>query len=341
MNTLNKTLIGVLVVVSISSCSNNQDKRPTKTTKKYIAFNTHQIDSTISPCEDFEKFAVGNWLKNNPVPAAESRWGSFNIVHDANEIKLKELVENASNSASKQNSPTQQVGDFYTSALDSSRLNELGMKPIQPMLDKIDKISNIQELVETMAEAKKIGSGSIFSSYVEIDARNSSQYIMHLSQGGIGLPDRDYYFPKDERGKNILAAYKKHIAAHFVLIGNDSLKATKMATNVLSIETDLAKNSMTRLERRDPIKTYNKMSTSQLQKLCSVINWKSFFSAGELKEESVANLVISQPNYFKALNSTLKKHSIADWKTYMKFQFINNMESNLSIPFEQENFNFY
>lgn len=337
MNTLNKKIIGITAIVFTLACSD--ETKPVETVKMDSAFDVSQIDSTVLPCEDFEKFAVGNWLKNNPVPESESSWGSFNIVHDANEIKLKVIVEEAAAAKAKKGTVLQQVGDFYTSALDSNTANKLGITPLQSLLAKIDAVKNTQELVEMMAETRKYGSGSIFSYYVEIDAKNSTQYITYLSQGGIGLPDRDYYTPTDNRGKNILTEYKKHITALFVLSGVEKETAENNASSIIEMETDLAANSMDRVDRRDPDKTYHKMTKVELQKLCKSINWDAYFTAAELK--GVTDVVVEQPNFIKLLDKAFKKYPIENWKTYMKWHLMNDMADNLSIAFEKQVFSFY
>jgi len=339
MNTPSKTILGFISLSMIISCSNPETTPPEETVEKTPAFDINQIDSSYSPCEDFEQFAVGNWLKNNPVPESESRWGSFNLVHDANEIKLRTIVEEAAKAKAKKNTFLQQVGDFYTSALDSTTINELGIQPLHPLLDKIDTVTTIQELVETMVHMRKRGSGSIFSYYVSIDSKNSSQYITYLSQGGLGLPDKAYYTPTDDRGKNILVEYEKHIAALFKLAGQEDKLANKNAKKVVILETNLAAHSMDRVERRDPLKTYNKFTKEELQKLCTSINWEGFFKAAELN--ITEDLIVNQPAFIKNLDKAFKLFPIDTWKTYMKWHLINDMAENLSIEFEQQAFNFY
>ncbi len=343
MNYLHKTLLGLTAVSVIYACGNSEEVKHNEEVKNDIvpAFDISQIDSSANPCEDFEQYAVGNWLKNNPVPEAESSWGSFNIVHDENEIKLKAIVDDAAASKAKSGTPLQQVGDFYTSALDSNTVDKLGITPLQSLLDKIDAVSNIQELVEMMAETRKHGSGSIFGYYIHIDSKNSTQYITYLSQGGLGLPDRDYYFPEDERGKSVLEEYHKHIAAIFALAGADEATATQNAKNIVGIESALAKSSMDRVQRRDPEATYNKMSVDELQKLCAIIDWKGFFNAAEIDLAKVNDLVLRQPDFIKDLNKNLKAFPIENWKTYMKFHLINDMANELSIDFEKQRFAFY
>jgi putative endopeptidase len=342
MNILNRTLIGLTVSsLALVSCGGGETEESIVEENKDIApaFDLSQIDSSYSPCEDFEQYAVGNWLKNNPVPESESRWGSFSVVHEGNEIKLREIVESAAEAKAESGTPLQQVGDFYTSAFDSTTVNELGIKPLQPLLDKIDGVTNTQELVEMMAETRKHGSGSIFGYYVHIDSKNSSQYVTYLAQGGLGLPGKSFYTPKDERGENILKEYEKHIAALFTLAGTEETEAASMAKHVIEIESDLAANSMSRTERRDPNKTYNKMTIEELQKLSTSINWEGFFAAAELK--GFDEVVVKQPDYLKNLDKAFKAYPIENWKTYMKWHLINDMAGNLSIEFEQQAFDFY
>jgi len=340
MNKINKTLLGLsamVIAVGCGSVQENTNQEEVKVTTP--AFDLSQIDSTIMPCEDFEQYAVGNWLKDNPVPESESRWGSFNTVHDANEIKLLAIVENAVDAKGEKGTALQQVGDFYASALDSNMTNELGMSPIQPLIDNIDAVTNVQELVETMAETRKTASGSIFSGYVGVDSKNSSKYIMHLSQGGLGLPDKSYYTPSDERGENIFNEYKKHISALFVLAGTEQLLADEMALQVIEIESELAVNSMDRIQRRDPELTYNKLSIAALQTLCGAIDWTAYFKVAELN--GIEEVVVGQLDFMKALNGSLTKFPIENWKTYMKFHLINDMAGNLSEDFEKQSFSFY
>ena len=190
-----------------------------------------------------------------------------------------------------------------------------------------------------MVHMRKRGSGSIFGYYVGIDSKNSSQYITYLSQGGLGLPDKSYYTPKDERGKNILAEYEKHIAKIFELAGVEEAIAAENAKKVIALESNLAANSMDRVDRRDPLKTYNKFTKEELKDLCTLIDWEAYFEAAELK--GVGNIIVSQPDFIKNLDKALTEFPIETWKTYMKWHLINDMASNLSSDFEQQFFNFY
>jgi len=337
MNTLNKTILGAGAILIAISCGDQAEKPKEIETPKVSAFDLNNIDSSAVACDNFYQYAVGNWLKENPVPESESRWGSFNIVHEANKKKLKVIIEDAVKAKAEKGTDLQLVGDFYASALDSNTVNELGIKPLQPLLDKIDAATNVQEVVETMAEMRKNGSGSIFSYWVGVDSKNSNSHIFSLGQGGIGLPDRDYYFPTEERGKMILAEYEKHIAALFTLAKFEG--AEDMAKNVVALETEFATASMTRVERRNPVATYNKMTIDELQELSTKIDWKSFLNAAEIN--GVEELVVRQPDYLKALDVIFENTPITTFKTYMKWHLINDFANNLSIEFEEQRFSFY
>lgn len=340
MKKINNNLLVVLGLALFSSCGTETKKEENTEKKDAVpAFDIANIDSTFSPCEDFYQFAIGNWQKNNPIPSTESRWGSFNILNEANELKLKSIIEEAAASKGEKNSPKQQVGDFYAAAFDSINANKLGISPLKPLLEKIDAVSDIQTLVETMAFLKIKGSSSIFSYYVTGDARNSNANIFYLGQGGLGLPDRDYYFPTDDRGKNILAEYEKHIIALFKLSGEKEEIAKQYAKNVLSIETQLAKASLDKVQRRDPVATYNKMSVVDIQKLCPTFDWNKFLLAAQVT--GVKEIVIDQPKYFSTLNKTFKQYSIDQWKVYLKLQALNDFSPYLSSDFENQHFAFY
>lgn len=340
MKKINKNLFTIMGLALLCSCG-TEEKKEENTEKKDVvpSFDITNIDSTFSPCDNFYQFAVGNWQKNNPIPSTESRWGSFNILNEKNELQLKGIIEDAAASKAEKNTPKQQVGDFYTAAFDSTNADKSGITPLKPLLDKIDLVKDVQSLVETMAFLKIKGSGSLFSYYVYGDARNSNANIFYLGQGGYGLPDRDYYFPKDDRGATILAEYEKYLVALYKLSGETEEAAVANAKSTLAIETELAKASLDKVQRRDPVATYNKMTVAEIQKLCPSFDWTKFLVAAEAS--TVKEIVIDQPKYFSTLNKTFTKFKIEQWKEYLKYQALNDFSPYLSSDFENQHFAFY
>lgn len=339
MKVINTAIALSISTLALLSCGGDEEATKEEVKNVVPAFDISQIDSSYSPCEDFEKFAVGNWLKNNPVPGSESRWGSFSVLDESNKEKIKVIVEEAKAAKAEKGSYEQHVGDFYTSALDSAKADELGAAPIEPLLAQIDAVTSVQELVETLTKMRRAGSGSIFSYWVHIDSKNSTQYITYVGQGGMGLPDRGYYTPKDERGEMILMEYEKHIAALFKLAGEDDEKAASNAKAVVELETVLAANSMDKTVARNPELTYNKMSVEELSALNTTIDWNAFFDAAGIK--GINELVVRHKDYIQKLDAAFKDFPIDTWKVYMKWHLLNDMASNLSSDFEQQRFAFY
>ena len=331
-------IILITIVTSLFSCGNNE--QITESKKDSIpAFDIANIDSSADACDNFYQFAIGNWQKNNPISETEGRWGSFNVLGEENNLKIKKIIEDAASSNSAKGTPSQQVGDFYESAFDSTTIDKLGITPIQPLIEKLSEIKNVQSLVETMGYLSQRGSNSIFGYFIHVDAKNSTNYALYLFQGGLGLPDSEYYFPTDEKGKTLLTEYQNHIEGLFNLTQEIPENSKLFAQTVVDIETDLAKVSMNKIERRNPIATYNKMSVDELKKISPAIDWSSFFKAVGIN--SVNEVIVGQPNFFKSLDNLFKKYNIEQWKTYVKWHLVNDFSPYLSSNFETHNFKFY
>ena len=318
--------------ISITA-SNNSEVKKTK------GIDIEDIDRSVSPGDDFFQFAVGNWLKNNPIPDEYSRYGSFEVLQEENNNILKEILENsASNKIWIKGTASQKIGDFYSTGMDSIKIERDGYKPIISLLKQIDGINNKKDLVKFLGEFHLNGGSGLFGFFVSIDAKKSSIMIPYLSQGGIGLPDVEYYTKDDERSKEIRERYVQYAANMFKLINVDPSIADKYSQTIMNIETKLASASNTRLENRDPEKTYNKMMVRNLQSMSEDFNWDLYFqSLGVGKLDLV---VVRQPKFFETVGKMMNEISLEDWIVYLKWNLIRGAAPALSSAFVNEHFEF-
>jgi putative endopeptidase len=327
-------LFGVGVIVTAASCNNKVNSSATSKTD-ILADN---LDTTTSPAEDFFQYANGGWIKRNPIPADQSSWGIGNLVFEENLKRLREISESAAKSSAKKGSNEQKIGDFWATAMDSAKIEADGLKPLQPYLDKVNAITDVKSLVSTVAELKKYGSSTLFSDFVSQDDKNSDVMTYKLWQGGIGLPEREYYFKDDSTTKNIRSEYLKYITKILTMSGDDEASANKAASNILALETRLAKASRKIENLRDPYKNYNKMAIKDLGKISSNIDWANYLSLEGVK--NIDSVVVGQPEFFVELNKVLNATPIADWKSYVKFNLITDFAGALPERYGIEAFNF-
>jgi putative endopeptidase len=339
---MNKHILKLSVVASaitFASCGGDA-KKDESTAVKNTGIDIANIDSTIKPTEDFYQFVNGKWLKSNVIPESESRWGSFNELEKKNKEKLLAILDSAAaNKNAKPGSNEQKIGDFYSVAMDSVKLNKDGVSPLNEEFAGIENVKTQDDLIKEVAHLHSIGVGAMFSGYIGQDPKISTEYVTQLGQGGISLPDRDYYTNKDARTLGIQKAYVKHVANMFALLGDKPEVAEKNAKTVYDIETNFAKASMTKIEMRDPVKMYNKKSIKELADLTPNFNWTMYFDAIGLK--NVNTVIVAQPDFLKQLNSSIKSVSINDWKTYLRWGLIDGSASKLSDNFVNEHFDFY
>jgi endothelin-converting enzyme/putative endopeptidase len=301
------------------------------------------MDKTVDPCVDFYAYSCGGWMKNNPIPPDQASWGTYGKLEDENRAQLRTILEDAAKSETFRNSITQKIGDYYYSCMDQSAIEKLGAKPLQPELDRIAHLKSKQDFAEYVASSQYppslYGGGTLFTFRSNQDFKDSTQVIAELDQGGLGLPDRDYYTKDDPKSVELRKAYAAHVAKVLELIGDSPADSASEAATVLRIETVLAKSQLTRVERRDPPKLYHKMSAQDLQKLAPTFAWSVYFT--KTGAGSLPSLNVVTPDYFRTLNEEIDKESLADWKTYLRWHAAHEAANDLSSAFVKESFNFY
>jgi len=313
----------VLFIFIIGSSCNNQEKG-ISTKKDFLAEN---LDTTVSPAEDFFKYANGGWIKRNPIPGEESAWGVGNLVQEDIYTRLRKINEDAAAKKPGNGSIEQKIGDFWFSGMDSTSIDKQSLQPLQADLDKINSMQSINDLVSVAAGFHSKGINVLFSDYVAQDDKNSDVMAYQLAQGGLGMPNRDYYFNTDERTEGVRKAYQAYLIKTFMQLGNDSVKAKKNAKSVFDLETRLAKSSRKLVALRDPEKNYNKMDIGKLSRLSENLNWSDYLQkTGINKLDSV---IVGQPEFYTALNTELKTTPIEDWKNYLRFHLIRASASYL------------
>jgi len=308
--------------------------------KKGTGIDRANIDTTISPSHDFFHFANGNFIKANPIPADQVRWGSFSILAENNKQVLHNIIEDAAKEKkAEKGSPAQLVGDFYYSAMDTATIEKLGATPIKGEMDAIGNITDMNGVLGYVAKLQKWGINPMFSFFAGQDPKNSDVFIPQLWQGGLSLPDKDYYLKDDAHHENIRKEFVSHIQKMFELYGLSETESADRAKTIMNIETELAKASMSRQDQRDPFKTYNKVTIADLDGLTPSINW-----ADMMKNLDVTGnydyLVLGQPDFLKKLQEELKSVSLKDWKIYLQWNLLNLAANVLSDDFVNQDFYF-
>jgi putative endopeptidase len=304
--------------------------------RKYI--DPANMDLSIKPGDNFFEYANGTWIKQNAIPAKETRWGSFNILRDENTKKLLGLLNEASNAKGlAKGSLKQRVGDLYASGMDSLTIERRGYAPIAPDLTRINSIKTLDGVLYEMAYERVHGEASpLFGFGVGADSKNVNKNVVNLGQGGTSLPDRDYYLKSDARTLKIQDAYKQYIVNLFTLTGTKPEEATKYANTIFSMESRLAEAQMSRVAMRDPNKTYNKIPVAEFNKSTPHINWINLMA--KMKVTGQDTVLVGQPEFFAKADKMLADVSIEDWKTYLKWNIIRNAAPSLSSPFVKASF---
>jgi putative endopeptidase len=303
-------------------------------------FNVANLDRSVSPCDNFYEFAAGGWIKNNPIPADRAAWATFNKLQDHNQDLLHEILEQAAkDKAAEPGSNWQKIGDFYASCMDESQVAAAGMKPLESELSRISEIKDAAGLQAEIARLQRMGVNAVFQIGSEQDLKDSTQVIVGAGQGGLGLPDRQYYLDDDAHSKQLRTEYVQHVTNMFKLSGDDAAASAADAKVVLDLETSLAKASTKRADLRDPEKNYHKMTLVQLGEVTPHFSWPGYFK--EVGAPALSSADIGQPDFFKAVDAAIVSVPLANWKTYLRWHLIHAVAGALPKAFVDENFDFY
>jgi putative endopeptidase len=297
-------------------------------------FSDRDMDRSVRPQDDFFEFANGGWRKRNPIPPSEAYWGVFKMLRVKTEKQLKAIVEELSRKRAAPGTAERMVKDFYASGMDTKQRNRLGLAPLETYRRKIAAIENREDFERVLAELHLIGSGGFWNMAVDQDSKAPESYILHLYQGGLSLPERDYYLNNDPESARIRAAYRPYLEAMLERMGKDKSEAEA----IIRFETALARASMKKEDRRDAEKTYHKKTVTALKRLSPAIDWKTYFSRTRLKADAV---IVMQPEFFAAVAKLLETTPLPVLKSYLDWHLVNDYAPYLTTALERASFAFY
>ncbi|MBV8458314.1 MAG: M13 family metallopeptidase, partial [Acetobacteraceae bacterium] len=337
---LRNFVVSALILLPLLAAA--QQSSPAKAAEPVLPYspslNVNDMDRTADPCVDFYTYSCGGWMKSNPIPPDQSSWAVYSKVYEDNLAFLRAILEQAAVEKDR-DAVTQKIGDYYAACMDEAKVESLGAKPLQPDLQAIASLKSTNELAPLIAKLQLSGVGALFASGPEQDPDNSDAMIVDFAQGGLGLPDRDYYLKDDAKSKETRERYLQHVQKVFELLGDSPATAKQNAATVMRMETGLAKASLTRVERRDPYKQKHKMSPAEFARIAPDFQWNAFLTAVQVPNVEVLN--VSWPAFFQEVNSQLKSVSLNDWKNYLRFHVANSSAPYLSSAFVNEDFAFY
>ena len=297
------------------------------------------IDKSVSPRDDFFHYAVGKWLREHPIPKSERSWGVSDVIQEETYQRLLDLSKAAAATRSQPGTNQQKIGDFWYAAMDTVMIAKQGFTPLDGEFARIGGIKDLPSLAAVVARLQYIGVGPLYSSFIAQDEKHSDRYAVHLYQGGLGLPDRDYYTDTDDRAQMLRREYVAHVGRMLRLLGDDAATGRKHAATIMAMETELARASRKLENLRDPIKNYNAMSLDGLAKLTPSIRWREHLA--DAKVTGVDTVILGQPEFFQQVEKSLHTHSIDDWKTYLRWQLANAYATEAGGRYDAEHFHFY
>jgi putative endopeptidase len=334
-----RTAVFVLVALLTSNSFSQSDP-----TKRQPVLDVDSMDKSVDPCMDFYSYACGGWQKKNPIPPDQTSWNAYTKLQDETWVVLRDILERAAASGSNGNAAKQKIGNYYAACMDEQAVEKAGITPLNAQLDRISRLRSKAELADVaggiVPEAGFFGRRNVlFAFRSDQDFKDSTQVIAEADQGGLGLPDRDYYVKEDAKSVELRKSYAAHVQKMFELLGDTPTVAAAEAQTVLQIETALAKGSMTRVERRDPKKLYHKLSRQELQGITPSFRWTEYFAKVGLP--SVGWLNVATPDFFKTLEQEIEKEHLAAWKAYLRWHVVHINAPYLSSNFVNADFNFY
>jgi predicted metalloendopeptidase len=330
---------GALAVVALLASCAAASTNPPAPGALSSGIDTLLVDKTVRPQDDFYRHVNGKWLDTTAIPPDKAVWGSFNKLDEDAQVALREIIEASSKNPSQPGSEARKIGDLYASFMDEARLESLGLKPLQPELAAIDAILDMKGIAATIGRLARLGVGAPYSSSIHADHKDSTKYVVYLSQSGLGLPDRDYYLKsEDAKLKDMLAKYEAHVTRVLSLAGDANAEGD--ARSIVGLETALAKVQWTKVENRDPQRTYNKLTLEQLGALAPDNDWKSFLVATGI-DGRIDYLIVRQPSYLSGFNQVLKETPLPIWKAYLRWHLLLSYSEFVSKAFVDENFAFY
>jgi predicted metalloendopeptidase len=327
-----------LATVAAAQVSKTTPAAAETKSNSYPGFSVHNMDTTADPCNDFYQYACGGWLKENDIPLDRAGWGRFVEVGERNRVVLHDILEKAATDP-KRTPLEQKIGDYYASCMNEAAINIKGITPIQPELDRIAALKDKSQLPAEIAHLHSIRVPVLFRFGAGADFKDASKMIAGTDQGGLGLPDRDYYFKDDPTSVKQREQYQQHVKNMFLLLGDQPEAAAKEAETVIEIETALAGAALKRVERREPANLYHKMTTAELGKISPAFDWNQYIASTDAPEFKELNVAV--PGFVKNMQELIEKQPLENWKAYLRWHLVHANASVLPNRFEEEDFDFY